>query len=239
MSVNYRSLEEQLSSDLGLTRRPIAIAFRDAPPKGVSKFTGTAPSGCSFWRLASEGRTFFTVPSDHYNCSIGSYTHNIPLPAERANELEDTLGFMASIGYLRMEEVPGIPVLPKTPGAVIYAPLADTPVDPDVVMFSGPAARIMLLQEAAIAAGVTSSVNTFARPTCMALPASLATGIVMSTGCVGNRVYTGVEEGELYAAVPGKDVAKLAKSGATVRSANAKLEEYHTARRQQLKMEPA
>jgi uncharacterized protein (DUF169 family) len=234
MSVNYQSLEEQLSSDLGLTRRPIAIAFRDAPPPGVSKFTGSVPSGCSFWRLASEGRTFFTVPSDHYNCAIGSYTHNIPLPAERANELTDTLEFMASIGYVRMEEVPGIPVLPKTPGAVVYAPLGDTPVDPDVVMFWGLAARVMLLQEAAIAAGVASSISTFGRPTCMALPASLATGIVMSTGCVGNRVYTGVDEGELYAAVPGKYLEKIADAAGAVSAANAKLHEYHEARRQQL-----
>ena len=238
MNADYRWLEQQLSSDLGLTRRPIAIAFSDAPPPGVSKFTGSMPSGCSFWRLASEGRTFFTVPSDHYNCPIGSYTHNIPLPAERATELTDTLGFMASIGYVRMEEVPGIPVLPKTPGAVVYAPLGDTPVDPDVVVFRGTAARMMLLQEAAIAAGVVSSVNTFGRPTCMALPASLASGIVMSTGCVGNRVYTGIEEGELYAAVSGKDVAKLAKTGTTVKSANATLQAYHEGRRQKLMTDP-
>ena len=46
---------------------------------------------------------------------------------------------MTGIGYVRMEEVPGIPRLPKTPGAVIYAPLGDTPVDPDVVLVSGPA----------------------------------------------------------------------------------------------------
>ncbi|PYR80559.1 MAG: hypothetical protein DMF87_08590 [Acidobacteria bacterium] len=72
---------------------------------------------------------------------------------------------------------------------VVYAPLGDTPLDPDVVMFCGLAARVMLLQEAAIGAGVASSVATFGRPTCMAVPASLASGVVMSTGCVGNRVY--------------------------------------------------
>lgn len=231
---NYRQLEQQLSSDLGLTRRPIAIAFRDAPPPGVSKFTGTAPSGCSFWRLASEGRAFYTVPSDHYNCPIGSYTHNIELPAGRAKELEGTLGFMVDIGYVRMEEVPGIPRLPKPPGAVVYAPLGDTPVDPDVVLFCGPAARVMLLQEAALRAGVASSLNTLGRPTCMALPAALAHGMVASTGCVGNRVYTGVEEGELYAAVPARDLAKLAEAAGTIRSANTKLAEYHQARRQEL-----
>jgi uncharacterized protein (DUF169 family) len=236
---NYRLLEQQLSSDLGLTRRPIAIAFRETPPPGVSKFTGTAPSGCSFWRLASEGRTFFTVPSDHYNCPIGSYTHNIPLPPARAKELEETLGFMSDIGYMRMEEVPGIPVLSKTPATVVYAPLGDTPVDPDVVLFWGPAARVMLLQEAANRAGIAAGLNTFGRPTCMAVPAALALGMVASTGCVGNRVYTGIEEGELYAAVPGKDLAKLAETTGTISSANAKLMEYHQARRHQLTTQPA
>ena len=88
MNTNYRALEQQLSVDLGLTRRPIAIAFADAAPPGVSRFVGSVPSGCSFWRMASEGRTFFTVPSDHYNCPIGAYTHSIPLPADRAKELE-------------------------------------------------------------------------------------------------------------------------------------------------------
>lgn len=235
---DYRRLEQQLSSELGLTRRPIAISFLETPPPGVSPFVGTAPSGCSFWRLASEGRTFFTVPSDHYNCPIGAYTHNIPLPAERAKELEDTLGFMTGIGYVRMEEVPGIPVLPKTPGAVVYAPLGDTPVDPDVVLFSGPAARVMLLQEAATRAGVASSLTALGRPTCMALPAALAHGMVASTGCVGNRVYTGVEEGDLYAAVPGRDLAKLAEAAGTISAANAKLMEYHEGRRQQLTTQP-
>ena len=231
-------MEAQLTVAIGLTRRPIAIAFREGPPPGVSPFAGTVPSGCSFWRLAAEGRTFYTVPSDHYNCPIGSYTHNIPLPVDRAKELDDTLGLMASIGYVRMEEVPGIPVLPKTPGAVVYAPLGDTPVDPDVVLFSGPAARMMLLQEAAIRAGVAAKLNTLGRPTCMALPAALAHGMVASTGCVGNRVYTGVEEGELYAAIPARDLATLADAADTISAANAKLLAYHEDRRQQLTTEP-
>ena len=118
---------------------------------------------------------------------------------------------MASIGYVRMEEVPGIPVLPKSPAAVVYAPLGDTPVDPDVVLFSGPAARLMLLQEAAIRAGIASKLNTLGRPTCMVLPAALASGMVASTGCVGNRVYTAVAEGDLYAAVPGTDLARACR----------------------------
>ena len=96
--VDYGNIEQRLSETLGLPRRPIAVTFRDTPPMGVPKFTGTEPSGCSFWRLAAEGRTFYTVPSDHYNCAIGSYTHNISLPEERTQELHQTLSFMSGIG---------------------------------------------------------------------------------------------------------------------------------------------
>jgi uncharacterized protein (DUF169 family) len=95
----------------------------------------------------------------------------------------------------------------------------------------------MLLQEAAIRAGVASTLNTLGRPTCMALPAALAHGMVASTGCVGNRVYTAVAEGDLYAAVPGRDLARLADTAATISSANARLLEYHQARRQQLSIQ--
>ena len=234
MHNNYRALEQQLSSELGLTRRPVAIAFVEAPPAGISKFTGSVPSGCSFWRLASDGRVFFTVPSDHYNCAIGCHTHNMPLPVERAKELEQTLGWMADIGYVRMEEVPSIPVLPKTPAVVVYAPLGDTPVDPDVVIFGGAAGRLMLLHEAAISAGVAANFNTLGRPTCIAVPAALAGGMVISSGCVGNRVYTELGEGELYAALPGRDLAKVAEKARTIARANAKLQEYHQVRRQEL-----
>src|SRR6266508_4129808 len=112
---DYATIEKHLTDTLQLVRRPVAIAFRDAAPAGVAALTGTQPSGCSFWRLAASGRTFYTVPSDHYNCPIGSYTHNIPLPKEREGELSDTLSLMVNVGYIRMEEVPGIQRLPTTP----------------------------------------------------------------------------------------------------------------------------
>ena len=203
----------------------------------MPNFTGTEPPGCSFWRLAASGRTFYTVPGDHYNCAIGSYTHNIPLPQERAEELDQTLSFMTGIGYVKMEEIPQIPRLPQTPGVVLYAPLGDTPVDPDVVLFAGRPGRMVLLQEAALRAGLGTQVPLLGRPTWMALPAALAQGVVVSTGCIGNRVYTDLGEDELYVAVPGKDLARIADEVETIATANAKLSEYHRGRRQGLATE--
>ena len=234
---DYHAVERQLVDALGLQRRPVAVAFRPSPPAGVPRFSGTEPPGCSFWRLAATERTFYTVPADHHNCPIGSYTHNIALPPDRAGELPQTLGLMTELGYLKMDEVPGIPRLPQSPGVVIYAPLADAPVDPDVVLVAGRPGRVMLLQEAALRAGIASPAPLLGRPTCMALPASIAHGVIASTGCVGNRVYTDLGEDELYVMIPGKDVARVAAEAQTIASANAKLSEYHRERRRVLATE--
>ena len=228
---DYRDMERRLFSALGLRRPPVGVAFRESPPPGVARFEGSAPAGCSFWRIAAGGRAFYTVPADHYNCPIGAYTHNISLPEARAQELPQTLSLMSSIGYIRMEEVPSIPRLPRPPGAVVYAPLGEMPVDPDVVLFVGAPGRVMLLQEAAGRADVAVQAPLFGRPTCMALPAALALGSVVSVGCIGNRVYTDVGEDELYVVVPGRDLPKIAAEIETIAGANAKLTEYHRDRR--------
>lgn len=141
---------------------------------------------------------------------------------------------MSELGYVRMEEVPEIFRLPETPGAIVYAPLGDTPVDPDVVLFAAPASRLMLLEEAVVRAGALSDLPLMPRPTCMALPAALRHGAVASGGCIGNRVYTGIGEGELYMVVPGRDLERVAAELGTIAEANARLAEYHRARRSAL-----
>jgi uncharacterized protein (DUF169 family) len=232
--MDFRDLETCFAVALDLSRRPLAVAFRDTPPPGVRKFEGNVPSGCSFWRIAMAGSVFYTVPGDHYNCPVGSHTHAIALPPERASEVQQTVGFMVGLGYLRMEEIPGIPRLARTPGVVVYAPLAETPVDPDVVLFAGPPGRVMLLQEAAMRAGVSVTAPLLGRPTCAALPGALSGGVVASTGCVGNRVYTDVGDDALYVAVPGGDIARVAESLDVIVTANAALRDYHLDRRRTL-----
>ncbi len=145
---NWKELEKQFTARLALDRRPVAVTFLDAEPAGVPKFSGTEPAGCSFWRLAAAGRTFYTVPADHFNCAVGAYTHNIQLPPDRVQETEAMLGMMFNLGYVRPEEVPGIPRLPKEPAAIVFAPLGDAPVAPSVVLFACRTSAAMLLNEA-------------------------------------------------------------------------------------------
>jgi uncharacterized protein (DUF169 family) len=231
---DYKALENQFQQTLHLRRRPVAVSFRAEVPAAVEKFSGSEPAGCSFWRLAAEGRNFATAPADHYNCPVGSYTHNIPLPEDRAQELPSILGTMTSLGYLKMEEVPGIPVLKESPKNILFAPLGDTAVDPDVVLFVARPGRLMWLEEAALRAGVASKLPLLARPTCMAIPAALAHGMVTSAGCIGNRVYTNIGDDELYAAIPGSALELVAQELQTIASANQTLEQHHRGRQQQL-----
>jgi uncharacterized protein (DUF169 family) len=195
-------------------------------PSNVPKFAGTEPAGCSYWRLAAAGRTFYTVPADHFNCAVGAYTHNVQLPPERVQETEATLGMMFNLGYVRPEEVPGIPRLAKEPVAVVFAPLGDTPVDPSVVLFSCKTSAAMLLNEASLRAGASSTLPLLGRPSCMALPAALAYGTVTTLGCIGNRVYTDLSADEFYVAVPGAKIAAVLEALGTITTANAALEEY-------------
>jgi uncharacterized protein (DUF169 family) len=230
---DYRAIEARLMQTLGGSRRPIAIAFLDAPPSGVEQFQGSLPSSCSFWSLAAAGRTFYTVPADHQNCPVGGYTQNVLLP-ERMPELQNTLGLMGSIGYLRMEEVAGVFHLDQAPAAILYAPLGDTPVAPSAVIASGAPARVMLVAEAATRAGEMSNLPMLGRPTCMAIPAAMANGAVASSGCIGNRIYTGIADTEFYITLRGAGVERVVNELDTIESANQTLTEYHRERKVQL-----
>ena len=188
--LDYARLEQTLIDTLQLTRRPVAVAFRDAAPEGIDRLEGTRPSGCTFWGMAAEGRSFFTVPADHYNCPIGSYTHNMPLPPDREPELAKTLTLMGEIGYLRLEEVPGVPRLSKTPNVTIYAPLAVTTFGIGLIALAAGAilAALAIRRSGVLPAG---SGVLFATGFALFLPqfylpagARIAHGVLLAAGCL-------------------------------------------------------
>ena len=231
---DWNELEKEFAARLALSQRPVAVTFLDSEPAGVPKFSGTEPAGCSFWRLAAAGGTFYTVPADHFNCAVGAYTHSIQLPPHRVQETETMLGMMFNLGYVRPEEVSGIPRLAKEPAAIVFAPLGDAPVAPSVVLFACKTSAAMLLNEASIHAGATSSMPLLGRPSCMALPAALANGTVSTLGCIGNRVYTNLGADELYVVVPGAKLPAVSEALGIIITVNASLEELARGRQASL-----
>jgi uncharacterized protein (DUF169 family) len=225
------TLAERLTDLLSLRTPPVAVTFQMTPPVNAPRVGTPAPSGCTYWKRAAAGQTFYTEAADHYNCPIGAYTHGVNLPPERAKELEGVVGTMIRLGYLRHEEVPTIPKRQQEFRFAVYAPLGENLAEPDVVLVLGNPKQIMLLAEAAQAAGVGSQSGLMGRPTCAAIPEVLRTGRAAgSLGCIGNRVYTGLADDELYFALPGKQVAAVVEKLAAIIHANRELESYHRAR---------
>ncbi len=224
-------MTEQIQKLLDLKTSPVAMSFCDEPPEQMPHVEKAEASGCSYWRRAAEGESFYTEAADHYNCPIGCHTHNVELPEERAGELHGTLGLMGELGYIAMEEVSGIPRRQEPFHRAVYSPLKDAAEVPDVVIISGEPRQMMLLAEAAVAAGVGVENAVMGRPTCAMIPAVMQEGRSMSSlGCIGNRVYTGLSDDEFYFALPGKHVQALVEKLETIVNANRALEEYHQQR---------
>ena len=233
--MSAKSLGARLSQLLALERAPVGIAFLPAAPPGIRRAARPEPAGCAYWKLAADGGVFYTGASDHYNCPVGAYTHGVELPADRAPELEQVVRTMVGLQYIRMEEVSALPRRAEPFGVAVYAPLGDAPVDPDVVIVRGNARQTMLVAEAARAAGIGHEGAAMGRPACAMIPEamSLARGNT-SLGCIGNRVYTGLGDGELYFTIPGPRLEEVVDKLEAIVRANRELEAYHQARRQNL-----
>ena len=228
-------MSEQIQQLLNLETVPVAVTFHDARPDNVPHTEKVEASGCTYWRRAAEGKTFYTEASDHYNCPIGCYTHNVELPPTQAEELQNTLGLMAELGYITMEEVPGIPRREDPFQSTVYSPLADATGTPDVVIISGTPRQMMLLAEAATAAGIGTENGVMGRPTCAVIPAVMNTDRgASSLGCIGNRVYTALSDDDFYFAFPGKHIDALVEKLETIVNANQALEAYHQQRQAEL-----
>ena len=125
---------EQLMSSLELSLPPVAIAFCDVVPDDVPMFEGVVPAGCAFWPQAT-ARTFATAARDHALCAIGIHTHNLSgAAASQPDELQASLKAMMGLDYVREEEIAAIPVMQDKLAHALYGPLADFPVQPEVVL---------------------------------------------------------------------------------------------------------
>lgn len=225
-----RSLEA-----LKLASAPVAMAFLSEPPAGLERVGKADPASCGYWKQASEGRAFYTTPEDHGNCAVGAYTHGVELSPAQGQELRNLIGTMVDLKYLKSDEIPSIPARTSPLQVAAYAPLGEATFDPDLVIFRGSARQIMLLTEAARAAGVLEASTVMGRPACAMLPQTLSSDTgVTSVGCIGNRVYTGLGDDELYLTVPGPKAAAVLAQVTVTLAANEALEEFHKARAQAL-----
>lgn len=226
-----KQIAETLTSALTLTQPPVAISVVDAPPAGVPMFAGRVPAGCRFWQEAA-ARTFVTAPKDHDLCAIGTFTHNLPGTPAHEVDRSDALKVFADLGYVRPEDIPSIPVLARRSAYVVYGPLAEAPVTPDVVLLFVRADQTLILSEASqsLEGGLPPAMG---RPACAIVPQAKNTGrTALSLGCCGARAYLDVltDDVALYA-IPGERLEAFAGRVAELAKANEILTVFHRIRR--------
>jgi uncharacterized protein (DUF169 family) len=234
MTLDHAAVARTLTEALHLDRPPIAVCLTDTIPAGVQPWAGRAPAGCLFWQEAAAG-PFATSPADHANCAIGTYTHNLETTPAHEVDRRDALQVFADLRYVRPEDVALIPTLQARPRHVIYAPLAATPVPPDVVLLFVKPDQTLILSEASqsLEGGLPPAMG---RPACAVVPQAKNTGrTALSLGCCGARAYldTLTDDVALYA-VPGSRLGELAGRVAELARANETLTAFHRVRRRQI-----
>jgi uncharacterized protein (DUF169 family) len=224
-------ISNTLTQSLSLTQPPVAVCLAEEVPAGVAQWSGHSPAGCRFWQEAAT-RVFATSPADHALCSIGQYTHNLDMSPAASADLGDALKVFGDLTYVRPEDVAAIPVLASKPKQVIYGPLAEMPMTPDVVLLFVRADQTLILSEAAqqLEGGLPPAMG---RPACAIIPQAMNTGrSALSLGCCGARAYLDVLSNDvaLYA-ISGVMLGAFAERVAALAKANQILTKFHQIRR--------
>jgi uncharacterized protein (DUF169 family) len=229
---DYAALADRLTRALALSDPPVAVCLAEAVPAGVRRWSGNAPAGCFFWQEAAAG-AFATEPRDHDSCAIGTFTHNLEATPAHEADRRDALKVFADLKYVTADDLAMIPVLATRPRAVVYAPLAATPLPPDIVLLLVRADQSLILSEASqsLERGLPPAMG---RPACAVIPQVKNTGrAALSLGCCGARAYLDVLTADkaVYA-IPGPRVAEYAARIDELASANGVLTSFHRLRRE-------
>ena len=233
-SAGYREMATLLAECLTLRQPPVAVSFADQLPGHLAPNAGRAPAGCRFWQDGAQ-RTIVTSAADHSLCAIGVYTHNLaPSPAQQV-DLTDALEVFAGIGYVRNEDLASIPVLNQTFQYVIYAPLAEAPLPPDVVLLFVNASDTLILSEAAQQVELHHPL-AMGRPACAVIAQARNSGrAVLSLGCCGARAYLDILTDDIALfAIPGPKLEAYAARIEALAEANSLLAKYHQLRRRDI-----
>src|SRR5258705_6216797 len=166
---NNAQVAADLCSFLQLYLPPIAVSFPAVAPDNVPHYDGVVPAGCSFWQQAAN-RTFVTSAQDHALCSIGVHTNHMTDHAPfHQTELAEALQAMSGLDYVRAEEIAALPVIKREVKYVVYGPLGEFPLDPEVVLLFAHAQQGLIISEA-VARVDKDMPPAMGRPACAGVP---------------------------------------------------------------------
>ncbi len=227
------AIADRITTALALDTPPVALTFTDTPPAGVPAPAHPVTSTCAFWRLAEHG-VFYATAQDHFNCLIGAMVMGFALPEQQQQELGEVVTTACECDYLDAAEPAQIPTNTQASTGILYGPLTDLPIDPDVVVAWLTPRQAMLYNEAAGSANWTTTdvPKTTGRPACAALPNAMSSHTAtISLGCMGMRTFTEVSDDRLLAAIPGAELESFTDSLDRIAAANQKMQTYYEGRK--------
>jgi uncharacterized protein (DUF169 family) len=230
MKDNWKKLAFEIRNLLNLQSPPIAITFSDVAPQGISPYegvmpeptldgrTGKVPAGCVFW-IKSMEQTFTTVPQDHGNCSVGSFTHGL----KKIDEIKGNsdVSTLLECGWVTEEMFSQIPAIKEHSNFITYGPLDKTNIDPDIVLIFINGIQAMILSDA------IPNLRVEGKPQCHIIAlAKEQKEIAMSLGCMLSRVRTGIPATEMTCAIPADRLEEVVLSLEKTRPADAVVAAY-------------
>jgi uncharacterized protein (DUF169 family) len=228
-------LASTLQSCLRLHRPPVAVAFVESRPVGVPDARGPAPSACTFWLRAEQG-VLYAAAEDHFQCPIGAMTMGFELPGPAKTAAMDLIDTMVSLNYFARDEVAHLPSVQKPHAGIVYGPLADLPVQPDLVLLVVTPYQAMLLAEAGgnTALSETPGLAAMGRPACSALSRAFNQAqTTLSLGCIGARTYAEIPEDRAVVVIPAAQIQETVARLVTLVRANDTLAQYHGQKKSQ------
>jgi len=222
-------INQEITSAFGLDTPPIAMAFVDDQPQGVESIEGEVPSFCAFWRIAEE-KSFYAPANKHFNCPIGSMVLGFEMPKEVQEQLGDMVKKMCECSYLSEDEPAHIPTLKEKKSGVVYGPLKDFPVEPQLVMMWLKPSQAMIFNEVIGCCKWSDSMQSMAlgRPACAVVPTTLNDSpFGMSLGCAGMRTFTEISDEHILGTLNFKEIDSFLTNLQTTVSANKEMTEFY------------
>ena len=223
-------IDQEISSAFGLDISPIAMALVDNQPQGVETMEEEVPSFCTFWRMA-EKKSFYAPANKHYNCPIGAMVLGFEMPKEVQDQLGGLVKKMCECSYLSEDEPVNIPTITEKKAGVVYGPLKDFPVAPQLILMWLKPSQAMIYNEVLGCCKWSGSMDSMAlgRPACAVIPTTLnKSPFGMSLGCTGMRTFTEVSDDHILATLNCAEIDSFLTSLQTTLSANKEMKEFYT-----------
>jgi len=223
-------IDQEISSAFGLDISPIAMALVDNQPQGVETMEEEVPSFCTFWRMA-EKKSFYAPANKHFNCPIGAMVLGFEMPKEVQDQLGGLVKKMCECSYLSEDEPANIPTITEKKAGVVYGPLKDFPVAPQLILMWLKPSQAMIYNEVLGCCKWSGSMDSMAlgRPACAVIPTTLnKSPFGMSLGCTGMRTFTEVSDDHILATLNCAEIDSFLTSLQTTLSANKEMKEFYT-----------